>query len=293
MTGTETDVDLRVLGPVEAVRAGRPVALGGRRQRMVLAALLVAQGRMLPVDRLRELVWGDGDRVASRATLYGYVAGLRRVLEPEHAARRGDVLVHAGTGYALRLRPGRVDAERFTALVETGGVLLDRGRPVEAATTLDTALALWRGPAFADLGDVPFVLPAVTRLAAARAAAVELRLTALLQAGRHAVLVGELEALVIEEPLRERGWELLATALYRAGRQGDALAVLRRARRTLAEQLGADPGPALRRIEVAILHHDVTLAPAAVSVSARQRPHRPLAGRVLRVRRYAPGRPSP
>ncbi|MEV0328119.1 AfsR/SARP family transcriptional regulator [Micromonospora echinospora] len=295
MTGTETDVDLRVLGPVEAVRAGRPVALGGRRQRLVLAALLVAQGRMLPVDRLRELVWGDGDRVASRATLYGYVAGLRRVLEPEHAARRGDVLVHAGTGYALRLPMGRVDAERFTALVETGGVLLDRGRPVEAAATLDTALALWRGPAFADLGDVPFVLPAVTRLAAARAAAVELRLTALLQAGRHAVLVGELEALVIEEPLRERGWELLATALYRAGRQGDALAVLRRARRTLADQLGADPGPALRRIEAAILHHDVTLAPApaAGAVPARPRPRRPLAGRVLRVRRYAPGRPSP
>ncbi len=206
VTGTETDVDLRVLGPVEAVRAGRPVALGGRRQRLVLAALLVAQGRMLPVDRLRELVWGDGERVAGRATLYGYVAGLRRVLEPEHAARRGDVLVHAGTGYALRLPSGRVDAERFTTLVDTGGALLDRGRPVEAATTLDTALALWRGPAFADLGDVPFVLPAVTRLAAARAAAVELRLTALLQAGRHAALVGELEALVIEEPLRERGW---------------------------------------------------------------------------------------
>ncbi|BCL17375.1 AfsR/SARP family transcriptional regulator [Micromonospora sagamiensis] len=258
----ETDVDLCVLGPVGAERAGRPVALGGRRQRMVLTALLVARGRMLPVDRLRELVWGDHDRVASRATLYGYVAGLRRALEPEHPARRGDVLVHEGTGYTLRLPPGRVDADRFTALVDRGAALLDQGRPVEAAATLDAGLALWRGPAFADLGDAPFVLPAVARLEAARATAVELRIAALLQAGRHDTLVGELEALVVEEPLRERGWELLATALYRAGRQGDALAVLRRARRTLAEQLGADPGPALRRIEAAILHHDETLAPA-------------------------------
>ncbi|SCL25996.1 DNA-binding transcriptional activator of the SARP family [Micromonospora pallida] len=256
-----TELDLCVLGPIGAMRAGRPVALGGRRQRMVLAALLVARGRMLPVERLRELVWGDGGPVASRATLYGYVAGLRRALEPEHAARQGDVLVRAGTGYAIRLPPGRVDAERFTALVDRGGALLDRGRPVEAAATLDAGLALWRGPAFADLGDAPFVLPAVTRLEAARATAIELRLTALLQAGHHAALLGELAALVVEEPLRERGWELLATALYRAGRQGDALAVLRRARRTLAEQLGADPGPALRRLEAAILHHDEALAP--------------------------------
>ncbi|MEU4569884.1 AfsR/SARP family transcriptional regulator [Micromonospora sp. NPDC023956] len=262
MTGTETGVELRVLGPVRATRAGRPVALGGRRQRMVLAALLVARGRMLPLERLRELVWGQGDRVAGRATLYGYVAGLRRALEPEHPPRRGDVLVREGTGYAIRLPPGRVDADRFTALVDRAGALLDRGWPAEAAATVDAGLALWRGPAFADLGDVPFVLPVVARLEAARVTALELRLTALLQTGRHPALLGELEALVVEEPLRERGWELLATALYRAGRQGDALAVLRRARRTLAEQLGADPGPALRRIEAAILHHDEALGPA-------------------------------
>ncbi|WBB80552.1 BTAD domain-containing putative transcriptional regulator [Micromonospora sp. WMMD882] len=268
MTVAATDVDLCVLGPVSARRDHEPVALGGRRQRMVLAALLVARGRTLPAERLRELVWGDHDRTASRATLYGYIAGLRRALEPQRASRSGGLLVREGPGYAIRLPPDRVDADRFTALVGHGGVLLDRGRSAEAVSTLETALALWRGPAYADVGDTPFALPEVTRLESLRATAVELRLTALLDLGRHAAVLGELQALVLEHPLRERAWELLALALYRLGRQGDALGVLHRARRRLAERLGVDPGPALRRLETAILSHDESLAPATGAVAA-------------------------
>ncbi|WDZ83602.1 BTAD domain-containing putative transcriptional regulator [Micromonospora cathayae] len=266
MTDAATGVELCVLGPVSARRGGRPVPLGGRRQRMVLAALLLARGRVVPVDRLRDLVWGDRDQTASRATLYGYVAGLRRALEPDRTARSGSLLVREGPGYAVRLPPDRVDAERFTALLGHGGTLLDQGRAGEAAVTLEAALTLWRGPAYADVGDRPFALPEVTRLEAARATAVELRIRALLDLGRHTAVLGDLEALVIEHPLRERGWELLALALYRSGRQGDALAVLRRARTELAGQLGTDPGPALRRLETAILTHDESLTAASPPV---------------------------
>ncbi|GGM85382.1 BTAD domain-containing putative transcriptional regulator [Dactylosporangium sucinum] len=260
--------DLQVLGPVTATRDGAEIPLGGRRQRMVLAALLVARGRVLPADRLRDLVWGDGDRTASRATLHGYVAGLRKALEPGRPARGGRVLVREGPGYLLRLPPERIDAERFTLAVARGSAQLDDGCPAQAVATLEAGLALWRGPAFAGLGTASFALPEVARLDALRAAAAELRLAALLELGRHAAVIGELEALVIEQPLRERGWELLAVALYRAGRQGDALAVVRRARDELAAQLGVDPGPALRRLETAILAHADDLQPAMTQPAA-------------------------
>ncbi|WP_238008581.1 BTAD domain-containing putative transcriptional regulator [Dactylosporangium sp. AC04546] len=260
--------DLQVLGPVTATRDGAEIPLGGRRQRMVLAALLVARGRVLPADRLRDLVWGDGDRTASRATLHGYVAGLRKALEPGRPARGGHMLVREGPGYLLRLPPERVDAERFTRAVARGAAELDDGCPAQAVATLEAGLAQWRGPAFAGLGTASFALPEVARLDALRAAAAELRLAALLELGRHAAVIGELEALVIEQPLRERGWELLAVALYRAGRQGDALAVVRRARAELAAQLGVDPGPALRRLETAILAHADDLQPATTRPGA-------------------------
>lgn len=246
-------VDVRVLGPVAATRGGREVALGGRRQRMVLAALVAARGRVLPADRLRELVWGDGDRTASRATLHGYVAGLRRALEPDRPARAGGILVREGPGYALRLPAGHVDAERFAATVAHAGALLETGRAVQAVSTLESGLALWRGPAYAGLGSAPFALPEIARLDGLRATAVELRLAALIDLGRHDAVLGDLSALVIAHPLRERASELLALALHRAGRPGDALAVIRRARATLSERLGIDPGPGLRRVESAVL----------------------------------------
>lgn len=256
-------MEVLVLGPMVAARDGREVELGGRRQRMVLAALLVARGRVLPASRLQELVWADSDHTASKATLHGYVAGLRRALEPERESRSaGGVLVREGPGYAVRVPPDQIDAERFTAMVNRGGALLDQGDPSEALSTLDSALALWRGPAYADVDGAPFVLPEVARLDTLRASAVELRLAALLELGRHEATIGELEALVIEQPIRERGWEMLATALYRSGRQGDALAAIRRARSELVEQLGLETGPGLQGLEAAILDQSLPPAPA-------------------------------
>ncbi|MEU4643557.1 cupin-like domain-containing protein [Micromonospora sp. NPDC023814] len=254
------DVQLSVLGPLTAHRDGAEVALGGRRQPMVLATLLAARGRMLPAERLRNLVWSDGGRTAGPATLHGYVAGLRRALEPDRPPRSpSTVLLREGPGYAVRVPAEQVDAERFTALVAHGVTMLERGRPAAAVTTLTGALGLWRGPAYADLAEASFVLPEIARLDGLRAAATESRLTAALALGRHAEVLGELEALVLEQPLRERGWELLAIALYRAGRQGDALTVVRRARTRLARDLGVDPGPGLLRLEAAILGQDTSL----------------------------------
>ncbi|MEV0328882.1 BTAD domain-containing putative transcriptional regulator [Micromonospora echinospora] len=252
-------VRLSVLGPLDARRDGDPVPLGGRRQRTVLAALLAARGRMMPVDRIEALVWGESRPPASRATLHGYVARLRAVLEPGRPARaKGRLLVRDGPGYALRIPPESLDAERFAALVARGGALVDRC-PEEAEAALREGLALWRGPAYADVGEAAFAIPERARLDTLHATATELRMTALLALGRHRTVIGEMEAFVVEEPLRERGWELLATALYRAGRQSDALAVLRRARAHLADEQGIEPGPELRRVESAILRQDETV----------------------------------
>lgn len=261
-------IDLAVLGPVGASRDGRDLVLGGRRQRLVLAALLIAQGRVLSADRLQKLVWSDAERPASRTTLHGYVAGLRRALEPGQPARNGKLLVREGPGYALRLPTGSLDAGRFAVAVDRGSALLEQGRAAAALSELDSGLGLWRGQAYADLDDWPFVLPEVARLDGLRTAAVELRLTSLIDLGRHAAAIGELEALTLEQPLRERGWELLALALYRAGRQGDALAAIRRARAQLDAALGVDPGPALRRVEAGILHHQESLLPGSARPSS-------------------------
>ncbi|MFJ6198090.1 BTAD domain-containing putative transcriptional regulator [Micromonospora sp. NPDC092111] len=255
------EVQLSVLGPLTAQHREHTAALGGRRQRMVLAALLAARGRVLPTDRLQRLVW-DGERPASRATLHGYIAELRRALEPGRVPRAANgVLVREGPGYAVRLPPEQLDAEQFSLLVAQGGELMRQHRPGHALPLLERGLALWRGPAYADLAQMPFVLPEIARLDGMRSSATELRLTALLDLGRHAAILGDLEALVLEHPLRERGWELLAIALYRCGRQADALATIRRARATLADEIGLDPGPGLIGLETAILDHDDALEP--------------------------------
>ena len=166
---------------------------------------------MVPAERLRDLVWSDGGRTAGPATLHGYVAGLRRALEPDRPPRSpSTVLLREGPGYAVRVPAQQVDAERFTALVAHGATMLERGQPAPAVTTLTGALGLWRGPAYADLAEASFVLPEIARLDGLRAAAAESRLTAVLALGRHAEVLGELEALVLEQPLRERGLRLLS-----------------------------------------------------------------------------------
>ncbi|MFI2429787.1 AfsR/SARP family transcriptional regulator [Streptomyces sp. NPDC018955] len=263
-----------------ATVSGRHADLGGLRQRAVLAVLVAARGQMVPGDTILTDAWGE-TRSASAATLHSYVGELRKVLEPGRAARRpARALVREGVGYALRLDQQAVDAERFTTLTEHGERLLERGDPGEAVMAFREALGLWRGPAYAEFSDAAFARPEIARLDGLRLAAQESLYTAELSTGRHTVIVGDLEKHTAQHPLSERGWELLVLALYRSGRQGDALGVLRTARRTLAEELGVDPGPALRQLETAVLAQDESLVGPSPAVPASRwtpAPARPVA----------------
>ena len=251
---------LRVLGELAATREGAVVDLGGRRQRAVLAALVVLRDQVVPAERLVDWVWGDHPPANGTAAIQAYVSHLRRRLQPEDGARRRDrVIASAGVGYTLRLAPETVDAWSFERAVDRAATQA----PADVVRTLDDALALWRGAPYAEYAGEPWVEAETVRLTELRAVARERRLEARLQLGDAAWLVGDLEALVAEDPLREERWRLLALALYRAHRQADALAALRRARATLADELGIDPGPALRALESDVLAQSPTLdAPA-------------------------------
>ncbi|WP_405946574.1 winged helix-turn-helix domain-containing protein [Streptomyces prunicolor] len=255
------EVGFGVLGPVAAWDgAGNAIALKGPRHRAVLARLLVARRRVVPVGRLVEDLWADrteppADAVGAVRT---FVAALRRALEPERPPRTpARLLVTEGPGYALRAGPGAVDAWRFERAVTDAATL----PALDALNRLEEALSWWRGPAYADFGDAAWARAERSRLAELRLHAVERRAEAQLALGRAAVAVPDLDAHVAEHPWREDAWRLLALALYRTGRQGDALAVLRRARTLLVEQLGTDPGPALRRLEADVLDHAPHLDP--------------------------------
>lgn len=258
-------VRLSVLGPVRAERDGHRIGLGGARQRAVLAVLLVARGRMVPAERIMSEVWQGSP--PSATTLHAYVSGLRRALEPGREARAPSrLLVREGPGYALRPGPGAVDADRFTSLAVRGRRALDDGAPEAAYELLGHALDLWHGPAYADLTGLPCTAAEAARLEDLRATAHEDRLAAAVMTGRHAAAVGELRAQVEQHPLRERCWELLTLALYRSGRRTDALNALRTVRLRLADELGIDPGPALRDLESAVLTRDPRLEPPAAPV---------------------------
>ncbi|MER7644082.1 BTAD domain-containing putative transcriptional regulator [Streptomyces sp. NPDC126522] len=255
------DVAFGVLGPVAAWDgAGDAIALKGPRHRAVLARLLVARRRVVPVGRLVADLWADqgeppADAVGAVRT---FVAALRRALEPERPPRTpARLLVTEGPGYALRAEPEAVDAWRFEQAVSTARTLPD----LDALNRLEEALSWWRGPAYADFAAAPWARTERSRLAELRLHAVERRAEAQLALGRAAMAVPDLDAHVAEHPWREDAWRLLALALYRTGRQGDALAVLRRARTLLVEQLGADPGPTLRRLEADILDQAAHLDP--------------------------------
>jgi DNA-binding SARP family transcriptional activator len=238
-----------VLGPVRAWDgAGAELHLKGPRHRAVLARLLAAQGRAVPVDRLVDDLWDDPPPGALSA-VRTFVAALRRALEPDRPPRRpAALLVTEGRGYALRADPATVDARRFEAAVaEAAGA-----PPSRALELLDAGLRAWRGPAYADL-DRTWARTERSRLDQLRLSAIEQRARALLDLGRPGSAVPDLDALVADHPWREEAWRLLALALYRTGRQGDALAAVRRARETLREQLGVDPGPRLRRLETDLL----------------------------------------
>ncbi|GAA4229486.1 BTAD domain-containing putative transcriptional regulator [Actinomadura meridiana] len=251
---------VRVLGAFGAEVAGAPADLGGPRQRSVLARLTVARGLMVPADRLVEDLWAGTPPPRAAAGLQSFVSHLRRALEPNRPPRTAArILVTEPPGYALRLPDGDVDAWRFDALIDEAADLLETDPP-GARRRAERALAEWRGPAYAEFADLPWAAAEAARLDERHRLAVERRAEAMLRLGAAAEAVPDLEAHAADNPLREEAWRLLALALYRAGRQGDALAALRRARAQLSEELGIDPGPALRGLESDILAQAASLA---------------------------------
>ncbi|MDX6743509.1 BTAD domain-containing putative transcriptional regulator [Actinocorallia sp. A-T 12471] len=257
-------VEIRALGALEARVGGNVADLGGTRQRAVLARLVAAHGRMVPVDRLIEDLWPGEAPPRALAGVQAFVSHLRRALEPGRPPRTpAGVLVTRAPGYALVLDEAAVDVWRFEALASR------TADPAEALASAEEALALWRGPAYAEFTDLPWAEAEAARLDGLRLTAVERRAAALLDAGEGARALTDLEAHTAENPLREELWRLLALGLYRAGRQADALAALRKVRDLLADELGVDPGPALRKLEHDILRQDTALAAAAPAPAVR------------------------
>ena len=248
-------LELRILGPVQAVRAGRDVPLGGPKQRAVLALLLLDAGRVLAAGQLAEALWQGRPPPGAAKTLRSYVSRLRSVLAPEVA------VAARGGGYVLVADPGLVDAARFERLVGAGQGALGLGEVSVAAGRFAEALALWRGRALADVTDVEPLALEAGRLEELRLVAVESHAEASIALGMHGEVVGELERLVTEHPVRERLWRLLVLALYRAERQADALAAYRRARVILVDELGLEPGEELRELAQAVLRQEVPAAP--------------------------------
>jgi DNA-binding SARP family transcriptional activator len=252
--------ELRALGPIEAVVGGELVDLGAPKQRALLALLVSRVGQPVPVDVMVEELWTGHPPPSAIISLQAYVANLRRALEPDRAPRTPTrVLRTGGRGYLLDSRVVEVDVDRFGERAAAGWQALDRGDPQRALTELEAGLALWRGQAYTEVADGTYVVPEVKRLEELRLSAVEGRCAALLAVGAHELAVAELEAFTQVHPLREYGYELLTLALYRAGRQADALAALRGNQKRLAEDLGIDPRPALRHLEHAILNQDPVL----------------------------------
>jgi DNA-binding SARP family transcriptional activator len=254
-------MEFRILGPLEAWDQGREVPLGGPKPRALLAALLLHPNEVVPADRLIDELWGDDSPADAAAALRVNVSRLRTAL-PQ------DVITTRSPGYIARVEPEALDLHRFERLVDEGRSLLSRSLFADASQRLREALSLWRGPALADFTYENFAQAAIVRLEEIRLAAVELRIDADLALGRHDELVGELEALVAEHPLRERFRGYLMTALYRSGRQAEALDAYQDARRALVDGLGLEPSPALHELERAILQQDPALdvgAPAPAS----------------------------
>jgi predicted ATPase/DNA-binding SARP family transcriptional activator len=245
--------ELEVLGDDDA-----GVVVTGAKQRALLAVLALHAGRPVAADVLVELLWGEDPPPAVRNGLQGLVSKLRRALGST------DLVAMRGGGYVLEVPTEAVDVHRYERLVAEGRVAAEADEPARAATLLAEAESLWRGDALGEFTYEDFASPTITRLSELRLAAVEERLEAELQLGRHQSVLGELEVLVGAHPLRERPRGLLMVALYRAGRQADALRTYQEGRRVLGEELGLDPGPELRQLEAAILTQDPSLdAPAA------------------------------
>jgi DNA-binding SARP family transcriptional activator len=259
---------LGILGPVELL-GERPAPLGGVKERCLLAALAVRRGEAVSAASLMDALWGDDPPRTATKTLQNYVLRVRRALAA--AGSGGDAgglaLATLPHGYCLRAAPGMVDAELAENLIGEGRQQLAGGDPAVAGRLLRRALDLWRGPALHEFADRPFAAADALRLEELREAALEDLFEAELALGRHHEVVGSLEALVADGPLRERRWGLLMLALYRDGRQAEALDAFGRLRQTLGQDLGVDPGAELRQLHQAILQQSPRLA-----WPSRQRP---------------------
>jgi predicted ATPase/DNA-binding SARP family transcriptional activator len=246
---------VRLFGELEAVAAGVPVPVRGAKQRALLALLALRPGQPVSADRLIDVLWGDGQAAHPANALQAQIGQLRRTLGPA-------AILTTEAGYALDAGPEDVDVVRFEQLAAQGRHLFEEGETALASTTLSEALRLRRGEPLADFTYAGFFDAERTRLDELILVAIETRVEADLMLGRHGELVGELEALCRAHPLRERLWELLMLALYRAGRQAEALRAYTEARDRLVDELGIDPGPALRELEARILAQDPSLAAA-------------------------------
>jgi predicted ATPase/DNA-binding SARP family transcriptional activator len=259
-------VEFRILGPVEVIDAGRALPIGGAKQRALLSLLLLHANEYVSADRLMEDLWGDEADEGAGTRLRVAITRLRKALDAGPTRRvASPILMTRGHGYELCVRPGELDLEHFERLVAEGRAALAAGRPTQAAAQLREALGLWRGPPFADADSDVVPHSEIGRLEELRAAALEERIEADLALGRHDELIGELETVVAQHPLRERPRRQLVLALYRAGRQSEALAAYRGTRAMLMDELGLEPTSELRGLEQAILTHDPALGVEATS----------------------------
>ena len=244
--GALSVIEFRVLGSFEVVGQDGPLTPGPPKQRALLALLLLHRGEAVSSDRLIDQLWGEHAPASAVKIVQGYVSNLRKVL--------GDgLLVTHGRGYLLQIEPGQLDVARFESLVAEGRRALQEGDVQSAAGLLRDALGLWRGPPLADFAYESFAQSEIVRLEELRLSAHEERIDAELALGEHGQVVGELEALVREHPLRERVRGQLMLALYGAGRQVEALDAYQNARVQLAEELGLEPSPALKQLQKQIL----------------------------------------
>jgi YVTN family beta-propeller protein len=271
----EHSIEFRILGPLEVSDDGREISIRGRKLQSLLAVLLLHAGEVVSRDRLIDDLWGDEPPSTARKTLQVHVSRLRREV--------GDAIVSRGGGYSIRVEPGELDLERFERLVADGRQALAKGDREQASELFGEALGLWRGPALPELEGEPFAQAEIGRLEDARLDAIETHIENELALGRHAEAIHELEPLVARHPYRERLHELFMLALYRAGRQADALAAYRDARRVLVEALGLEPGKRLQELNSAILAQDPALerpvargAPAPPADAPAGRRARPL-----------------
>jgi len=258
-------VHFRILGPLEVEDGPQSLRLTGHQQRALLALLLLRANEVVPVDEIVENLWGAEPPASATRSVHALVSKLRRRLDGEAAADANEetgengVILTRPHGYVLTVADGELDLHRFESLVEHGREALAAGAPAEAAGRLREALALWRGPPLAEFAYDSFAQVEIARLEELRLAGIEERIEADLALGRDRDIIPELEALVAKNPLRERLRGQLMLALYRSGRQAQALDAYQRARHVLVNELGIEPGPALQRLEQAILRQDGSL----------------------------------